>query len=286
MAEFLNLYFRQLHFDKMPIEKRATFDNYRKNNNDFNGNMKSWNSDLLDNDGKNMELLDITDNAVITEDEVKKIFKLFVDTLQSMDANKDRYKDEKKVNSFLDEYFGQNKLFTPSAASPEGDAAMAKVLNILEKNQNMSVLLSTWGVLDSEFTFENLKKAIKDQEYNSDIKIRKKVGKVIEYISYYLPTPGGINTGDQNLDAINKSMPAAEQLNQNDFANQKPGMKQLLILINWIISKAIIKPYSTICIPRINCVMHFVIMVARNLQNKLITRFQKQIIRMNKAKIF
>ncbi len=196
MEDFLILYYRQLHFDRMPVHQRATFDGYRKSD-DFNGNMKSWKTDLINASGENYELPDMTNPAFISNGDAEKIFKSFQSTLQSMDANKKRLAENKDANNFLSEYFGLGKLFAPEQASAAAESSIDKLKNVLSAHRiYFEKLLNDNRVLDADTDLAGFIRDIDSKKYNSDAKFANKIKRVSDilqdrtmYASHYnVPT--------------------------------------------------------------------------------------------------
>ncbi|MBO4582428.1 MAG: hypothetical protein J5714_00010 [Alphaproteobacteria bacterium] len=183
MKEFLLNYYKQRHFDLMSPEVRAQFNVYRDRN-DFTGNMKHWNKELLDDTGKNKPVPELTEDA-----DLEKLYNLFQDVLQDMAANKDDFKYETASTDFLSTWFGGTKaLFDYSKATKEAEQDIAKVRAVLSnpkyKNQ-VSVFLRNY--FTDDFTIDDLISGTdpKEKQYNSDPKFRERMLNVIKYIQAY-----------------------------------------------------------------------------------------------------
>ena len=201
--EFLSQYFMQLRFNDMPATVRAKFDEYVKAD-DFTGNMKDWAKKLLQHDSNQPDgyahingnyvsapVPNASDPNVLTDDEAKKLFKIFRDTFRAMAANKKDFADNTDATNFMNDFFGMGRLFQHATAS---DAAETQIKNelkpLLDKNSALQNILRANGVLTDDFSFADLKAGINAGTYNSDPKIQKKVidaAKAISYAAAYDP---------------------------------------------------------------------------------------------------
>ena len=88
VKDFIYEFTRQYHFDQMPPEVRARYDDYAANA-DFAGNMRFWHRDL---EGKPLPLLH--------NSKLEKIYDLFQDVFENMAQNHDKFKETKATNNY------------------------------------------------------------------------------------------------------------------------------------------------------------------------------------------
>lgn len=199
MADVKNVlfdYFAQRHFDLMPPNVRDQFDDYAKNG-DFKGHMKHW----ADNyDGRMVVGL-----APLTDDEWEQIYDAFQETFQQMDANRNpsigfarEYNGD--TVKFIDRWFGNDtKTFTTDKATPITKNAFDDLAQFLEDNKSkLEVPFKTnmSDVFSDGMTYEKFYKDLKSGKYNGDLKFRKKIYNVIQYIQYYGPQQGAVDDPD------------------------------------------------------------------------------------------
>ena len=195
MEEFLLQYFMQLRFNSMPAEVRAQFDSYAKAD-DFRGNMKHWKSHLMEQDasGKWVQksLPDPNGPDYHLEDkEWEKLFKEFQKAFRTLNVNRKKYTssvdfgiDNSKVTAFLDEYFGDGKMFGEVTATPQAESQIQQLLTLLNNNHSLfTVKLSEWGVI----SYKDLVDGIKDKKYNTDSDFQDKLKVIAQYLNYYKP---------------------------------------------------------------------------------------------------
>ena len=113
MKDFLNLYFRQLHFNAMPDAVRNQFDDYVAANS-FRGDMKSWRDDLLKKDasgnlirenGKKGHFVvnDLPEKTAMDNQGWTDLYNALWNTFDRMDGRRDTL--NKDTVKFLDEFF-------------------------------------------------------------------------------------------------------------------------------------------------------------------------------------
>lgn len=230
IKEFLLNYYKQRHFNNMPPEVRAQFDVYRERR-DFVGNMKNWNKELLNEDGSNKDVPELTEDA-----DLEKLYNLFQDVLQDMAANKDDFKYETVSKDFLAAWFGGTKpLFDYSQATKDAEQDIAKVRAVLSdpryKNQ-VSVFLKSY--FSDDFTIDDLISGTdpKEKRYNSVPTFRNRMLDVIKYIQAYQDYGNEYWPQDAK---INFSNPDTEQWFKSDlfdktrFKNAYPKMLDALL---------------------------------------------------------
>lgn len=195
MNDFLLQYYMQLHFNKMPAEIRAQFDAYLKSD-DFRGNMKDWKSKLMhDDNGKwvQNELPDPNDangNFHLNDEEWKNLFKAFQNAFRAMSADAKSFKDNKKANDFLNEYFGNatTHLFSNGIANSVADAQIqGELKNFLTVHrQGLEIYLKQWGLIDGDFSYSDLLDGIGQKKYNTSPDFQNKIKTIAQYITFYV----------------------------------------------------------------------------------------------------
>jgi len=159
LNDFLQKYYMQLHFDRMPEEVRARFDDYAKRG-DFKGNMKKWKDEL---DGKSLP--DPNDpNDGLGQDDWEKLFNIFNSTLGRMKRDADGLANNSQAKSFVDEYYGLHKLFS---IEPVTDAAALTEIDKIK--QNIHLLRS---FLPDDVSFDKFRQELTNNKYDSDEKFR------------------------------------------------------------------------------------------------------------------
>ena len=174
MKDFLIAYYKQLHFDKMPLEVRARFDGYVAAK-DFKGNMKNWVAELMlespPNSGKyvNKALPDPNDpNNGLVQEDWEKLFKVFNTTLARMDQDSDGKAENKQARDFLTEYYGNGKLFSLEPV----DGATESAISVLRNNMG-HLKGAIQNFLPEDVSFEQFEKDLKASKYNTNGKFRK-----------------------------------------------------------------------------------------------------------------
>ena len=197
MNEFLLQYYKQLRFNSMPAEVRAQFDVYLKAD-DFRGHMKDWKKELMTN-GANNPIPDPTEVGgawELSDDEWEKLFRAFQDAFRAMDADKKSFKDNKDANDFLNEYFGDLRLFSSGVASKDAEQEIqGNFKTFLESNrQVLEVAFKQWGLTDGDFSYSDLMSGIRDKKYNTSPKFQQKIKDVAQYVAYYMRQPDFVNS--------------------------------------------------------------------------------------------
>lgn len=207
MDDFLLQYFMQLRFNNMPAEVMAQFKDYAKRD-DFSGNMKHWKSHLMEN-GQPKPMPDPTQNGgpyFLEDEEWEKLFREFQNAFRKMDSNRGKFTssidfgiNNDKFNEFLNEYFGQGRLFDKATASADAETEIANLKQLLESNSNLfSVKLSEWGII----SYKDLLEGIKKKKYNTDTEFQDKLKNVARYVSYYANDLGLQFNDDQSAKII------------------------------------------------------------------------------------
>lgn len=214
MKEFLQLFYMQDLIINMPEAQFAQYQVYLNANDgkgDFRGNMKLWRDKGLvqkNSSGvweRNMKYPgDQGTRATRTQPRIdpspiqmedkdwEKLFRELQNAFRDMAANRDDFKDNKQANEFLDEYFGDNKLFSMYKATPQTKLQIDKLQNLLDVQANtMHPLLS--NIFETRQDYDKFVKDIKDSKYNDNPKTRDKLLRIINAISHEMNWGDGFN---------------------------------------------------------------------------------------------
>jgi len=193
-------YFAQRHFDLMTPEQRARFDDYAKNE-DFLGHMKHWNDNY-----KGAMLPDLLSAAVagaanahqLTPNEWEELYDAFQETFQSLDASKTPSVGfegpyRKETLDFIKKYFGDSsKTFTTTSATPATETVFRDLETFLRTNRGaleMPFKTNMQNIFKDDFTYDKLLSNLNSKKYNSNLKFRRQLESIIEYIDYYQNYP-------------------------------------------------------------------------------------------------
>jgi len=242
MKEFLQLYFRQLHFNAMPDAVRSQFDDYVTANS-FRGDMKSWRDDLLKKDASGNPYRDphnkktghyvandLPDVSSMDDDGWKQLYNALWRAFDKMDARRDSL--DKATVKFLDNFFGDHKTFKPiELDDPTRQSVRVffdKILNTTtqeEYDEMFSLFKRYTGDEDDIETadFDKFKTAIQDGSYERKPDVRQKLRKFVENLKYQYSNNYGFYEGDED-DAVAKkirsAMPALNAI-ESGFAKKK-----------------------------------------------------------------
>lgn len=245
MEKFLTQFYMQLLFNEMPAEKFKTFTTYIANGDDFRGDMKIWKERLVhQEDGvwKKNEIPDGRSNAMrglpataaaneweISDDEWKKLYLQFRDAFIVMDTNRSKFADSsdkdtynKDAANFLNDYFGDtpDKIFSNVLATPAAENDIAAFATLINNNPGLERVFINWGILNSDFTFSDLKKGIGEKKYNKDATFRKKLQNLAEWL-HEATDQNGINFEEQIFNALGGIT--------HDFPNLKTGFDEKFV---------------------------------------------------------
>lgn len=245
MEKFLSQFYMQLLFNEMPAEKFKTFTTYIANGDDFRGDMKLWKERLVhqeDGKWKKNKLPDgrtppppppgvtPTDNPwELSDDEWKKLYLIFRDAFVDMDANRSKFADSSDTDSynkdaanFLNDYFGvtPDKIFSNVLATPAAETDIAAFATLINDNPGLERVFINWGILNSDFTFSDLKKGISEKKYNKDTSFRKKLQNLAEWL-HESTDRNGINFEEQIFNALGGRT--------HDFPNLKNGFDEKFV---------------------------------------------------------
>lgn len=176
--DFIYEFTRKRHFDKMPAETRARYNEYKKNN-DFSGNMKLWVRDL---DGQPAPVLDSS--------KYEDLYKLFQEAFEKMSQNKKKFKNKGATKKFFEEWFGDGKLFKAKQFSTDVKNKIADfVTNVLDvpppaRTQLANVLQNNLHLPDT-FDYNRFVNQIRRGDYETDEDVRKILFSVLQYAHTY-----------------------------------------------------------------------------------------------------
>ena len=198
MNDFLSEFYKRLIFRDMSIEQFAQYCSYVKAN-DFNGNMKKW-TDLLEKDATGKLVVDnatklyvrknLPTDADLDPGEWEKLYRAFQSAFRNMAGARSSL-DEKTVK-FLDKYFGKDltatppvsRMFDSASANARADNLIQTTLKnfLIGKELEFKLILKRDGLLNDDFTFQNLIEGINSRKYNTDPKFQRRLMNVVEYI--------------------------------------------------------------------------------------------------------
>lgn len=180
LKDFLFGFFAQRHFDIMPADVRARFDDYRANN-DFNGHMKNWTTQFMDTDGTSLPLPELNN-----KEDVIALYNLCQAVFQKMAANYDDFKDIPPVNKFYKKWFGEGKIFNYSQATDDAKSDINAIKGLIERNKSrLNVFLKHNQALSDTFSIDNLLDGIKTEKYDKDPDFRSSMLYVVDTILTY-----------------------------------------------------------------------------------------------------
>lgn len=216
MKDFLTAYFNRLIFREMEYkhyDQFVQFCGYIKDKK-ATDNQKIWAEENLEKDSATNEFKtnpaglyiskqmpdpdDATDG--LSDAEWLKLYKAFRHAFQNMDANRKDFKYNKDATEFLDNNFGTGKLFQHTWISEETDKKIytepsppsvqpvkGTLYYFLEQHRRQlesrfRLLGGYYGVIDDDFTYDDLLKGIKEGKHKTKLSFRKKLLTIVEYI--------------------------------------------------------------------------------------------------------
>lgn len=206
MEKFLKKYFKQLHFNSMPAEVWARFEDWRKNGT-LTDDMKNWVRDYMtqntNGDYVKNGLPDPNDNNVLPESEARKLFVAFQNAFSGMAADLNSFKDKDPQSAdFVNSYFGNGKLFQTSPAKQECKNGIVKILQLLQQHPNLqNYIVENTKKSDGKPVFEStdkLQALLQDCQkgkYDTDNSVQKKIQQVARTLSDVV---GWYSSIDQN----------------------------------------------------------------------------------------
>lgn len=176
VKDFIYEFTRQYHFDKMPAEVRARYEDYAKTD-DFDGNMKYWKRDL---EGQPLPLLDSS--------KLRKMYDMFQDVFETMSQNKKKFKDTKAVNDFFENWFGTGKVFDQPQPIGGVEARIEHfVTNVLDSgyNNQLERIFKRYNLVPSDFDYNEFLDDVKAGKYKTNPKLRRTLLELIDYAHDY-----------------------------------------------------------------------------------------------------
>ena len=218
LDKFLLQFYMQMLFNEMPPEKFKTFTTYIANGDDFRGDMKLWKERLVHQEDGKWKMNELPDGRTpptgntwkLDEDAWKNLYLLFRDAFIEMDANRSKFTDpndkdsyNKDAANFLSDYFGDpaDKIFSNVTATPDAENDIAVFATLLNSNPGLERVFMNWGILNSDFSFSDLKKGISEKKYNKDQNFRKKLQNLAEWL-HEATDQNGINFEEQIFRAL------------------------------------------------------------------------------------
>jgi len=197
-------YFAQRHFDLMPPEVRARFDDYAKYE-DFQGHMKHWNDNFKGASTPDL-VNDITGGANtynLEPDEWEELYDAYQEVFQNMDIAKippigfdNEYK--KATQDFISKWFGKfadGKAFVQKTATDFADEILSTKADSLDKFLKKNPAFKDIFKINlkeyfSDISYADFISGLGAKRYNTDTKFKEKVLAVIRYIQYNGPQEG------------------------------------------------------------------------------------------------
>ncbi|MBN2891302.1 MAG: hypothetical protein JXL97_05505, partial [Bacteroidales bacterium] len=246
LNDFLLAYYKQLHFNSMPVEVRASFIAAEKNN-QLTKEMLVWAngkdedpitgapkiSPLVPEDRKSWSQTIVNNNLPSAETELSqsdwgKLFQIFQSTMRAMNANKKVFTEKDKVNAFMSEYFGDGKIFNVGNLDEKSISAAEKMSKFLSENDNemgykiFNILAAADNkTFETKSDFNQFLKDLKDGKYKTDVKIRNKLERLSQIISgnWDLFESKGVNFSTGSAFTIDDASQIANNLTEDENVN-------------------------------------------------------------------
>ncbi len=198
VKDFIYEFTRQYHFDKMPPEVRARYNDFKKND-DFSGNMKYWKRDL---DGKTLPSLDSS--------KLRKIYDLFQDVFENMSQNQKKFKENNDVKNFFNDWYGVGKVFDQPQSVAGVDARIedfvTKVLDAGYENQ-LTRIFKRYNLVPDDFDYTDFVNDVRAKKYQTNPKLRRTLLDLIDYAQDYSSGVYGIEYWPAGLAAYDITVP-------------------------------------------------------------------------------
>ena len=196
--DFLAQYFRQLHFNKMPDPVRKQYEEYRKAG-DKRGHLGDWvdkyKLTYQDADKKwhNSDMPNPTDynsEFYMLDSEWEKMYQAFQAAFIAMNDDRKSFKDNDKATKFLNDCYGNGRLFTINSLNSSIEPYMDNFCKTLQSPECKDVAYNLIRDCfnDNEDDYEEFVNNISDKnrKYHSDYKTRKQLQDVISKIHNYI----------------------------------------------------------------------------------------------------
>lgn len=237
MEKFLANYYKQLHFNAMPPEVRARFDEWVKKGT-LTDEMKLWVRDYMTPDHKNKALPDPADINNLDKDEAKKLYIAFQQAFAAMAADKDKFKDSNpQAYKFVVEHFGDaGKPFQISPAKETCKKGIKDIIGLIQMDPGVAQIVL--GATDSDnkklFTDRQaLDKFVKDceaEKFNTNPAVRTKIkivaNRLYDFLYDFTVEGDGSRKARDEIEKIKESLDAvraqnAFELEPNDISDDK-----------------------------------------------------------------
>lgn len=187
VKDFIYEYTRKRHFDQMPPETRARYDEYKKNKDFASGsNVESWVKDL---DGHPVPSLDSA--------KYNDLYKMFQAMFENMAQNKKKFIGKNKaVETFFNNWFGDTKLFNHPQPEVGVDSKITDFVNEVLKHRDPVILSQIKNIfnpknpdntnyyigLPDDFDYNAFVSAVERGDYKTDAKVRSNLVKILNYV--------------------------------------------------------------------------------------------------------
>lgn len=267
MKDFLERYFRQLHFNSMPDAVRRRFDSY-VDKNDFIGDMKSWRDDLLmkvqvdasgkpvrDSNGNYIKdpngkvckgddghyiRNDVPDASEMDDESWARLYAILQQVFTRLSDDRDSL--DKATVKLLDKFFGnQNSVFSPvELEQPAKDLARNFVTKFNALDEDKAYTLfgrfcpDKDGEVPSKLDFREFRQAISEGSYEKNPKIRRMLSKFIRglYNASIEDENIGLDIDSDTLAAIFSGLNPAKDVTSADIGKLKPKIGEILKAIH------------------------------------------------------
>jgi hypothetical protein len=166
LKEFLNLYFRQRHFNMMPEAVRKQFVKIAWRG-EFRGDMESWWKDLVDQAHPFDNKPEPDAIVELSNDDWDELYLKLSETFEAMFANKSSFEENKDANAFLKEYFGDesDKVFSLTKVDSTTRTNIINLLSVVERNPDLkAAMVQEMGGLKE---YNALQKSIHDNAFDN-----------------------------------------------------------------------------------------------------------------------
>ncbi len=235
MNDFIKKYYMQLHFNSMPTEVRAQFDDWVRSDS-LTDEMRLWTRDYLQHDANgnllrdnvgyiNNPLPDPQNANDITDAELQKIFIAFQNAFISMASVKSDLSSEQR--EFVEYYFGPSALFNINAATDTEKDYIESIRDVIGQNDSLKIWLQenvkkdngTDAVFDDVSAINTFLTDLGDSQkkYNTDYKTQQKVRQVARALRSAIQSWNNVFENEPGVEqALHGIAPALEALSRSD----------------------------------------------------------------------
>ena len=225
MDKFLKKYYKQLHFNAMPDGVRARFLDWIKNGT-LTDDMRHWVRDYMTQNSNGTysfkELPDPANDDHLSKDEAKQLFIAFQSAFAGMAADKAKFKDSNpQAYEFVDNYFGENKLFNVSPATQKCADGIKNMIALIASNPQVKrIVLASKSddgkaIFDKESDLDDFLSKCAKGDYNKNGSVQRKVQKVAAAMENAAWSRSGTNVGAA-IENIHESL--TDVMDKNAFA--------------------------------------------------------------------